>query len=160
MGIFFFINFVYFTYQVAREVNNPAYNGFNSTSPGIGAFGIIAILYILFYLFWIFYYLIRLYKERDTIVIPNVGNRYKYIVIFTICITIATIVGTFLSFQLAFNSSIQIIAYYGLFNLYIYMLAIWYAPSRVIITPTIPSADGNVRLQGLNLVKEEGVVDT
>jgi len=109
---------------------------------------------MLFFIYWIIYYLIRLYKERDTIVIPNVGPRYKFIIVFTVCITVVTIIGTFISAQLSYNSSIQLVAYYGIFNLYIFFLVIVYAPIKA---PRANGDSGMTKNQGFSEMKEHDV---
>jgi len=129
LGVFYLLNFISLTYLEAQSLNDPMFN-IQYDTPGFSGFGYFIFAYTAIYIFWLLYYLIRLFKERNTIVIPNVGPRYKFITIFTVCIALATIIGSFLSFQFSQNSSIQLLAYYGLFNFYIYFLVLVYIPVK------------------------------
>jgi len=129
LGVFYLLNFISLTYLEAQSLNDPMFN-IQYDTPEFSGFRYFIIAYTAIYIFWLLYYLIRLFKERNTIVIPNVGPRYKFITIFTVCIALATIIGSFLSFQFSQNSSIQLLAYYGLFNFYIYFLVLVYIPVK------------------------------
>ena len=128
VGILAISSLVVFLWQELHDLDDPTYDAPNDI-PGFIFFRVVQILLLIAYLFW--FVVIVIFGVKDRRSFPLLGVRIKYLGVmtfFVIAITIAGVVlGVLGTIQ---NNAAQFLSFFSLFNLYVYFLAIVYAPTK------------------------------
>ncbi|KNC46263.1 transmembrane protein 181 [Thecamonas trahens ATCC 50062] len=128
VGTLWLISVVVFTWQELHELDNPTYSTANDI-PGFIFFRVVQILLLIGYTFWLIFVAILGVKDRRAF--PRLSVRIKYLGILTIFVLAITITGIVLGVVgTIHNNAAQFLSFFSLFNLYIFFLAIVYAPPK------------------------------
>eukprot|EP01113_Clastostelium_recurvatum_P032076 TRINITY_DN4071_c0_g1_i1.p1 TRINITY_DN4071_c0_g1~~TRINITY_DN4071_c0_g1_i1.p1 ORF type:complete len:482 (+),score=143.15 TRINITY_DN4071_c0_g1_i1:98-1543(+) len=151
VGLIWLCSVIVYSWFELHEIRDPVWSTDLKDNAGWVFFSIILAILAFVYLAYLVWCVASAWKQSRTL--PHLGLRLKAIGFFTVLIVIAVVVGLGFSFVGARqNSSAQFLSYLGLFNLYIYYLAVMYFPS--------PNAQAMGNIEGHHPLEEEMDVHT
>eukprot|EP01090_Pellita_catalonica_P001491 TRINITY_DN1123_c0_g1_i2.p1 TRINITY_DN1123_c0_g1~~TRINITY_DN1123_c0_g1_i2.p1 ORF type:complete len:479 (-),score=45.25 TRINITY_DN1123_c0_g1_i2:68-1504(-) len=128
VGVFWILALTLFAWQELHQLDDPEYDSVYD----ITEFKIVLGLFVVFlvgYLFWLGYLAVRALGDRKTL--PYLGVRLKFFGVFTLIVIFFVVVGILIGLiGPVHNNAAEFLSYLALLNLYVYVLAFVYLPTK------------------------------
>lgn len=127
VGLMWIILLAVLAWLQFHDLADPRYSTVNDI-PGFVFIRVVQMILIVTYVFWLLFLSIRAYSERQNM--PHVSQRLQVVGILTYLVLGIVVIALLVSaLSTQESSAAQFLAFHALFNLYIYVLAISFAPS-------------------------------
>jgi Wntless-like, transmembrane domain/TMEM181, GOLD domain len=130
LGIFWVTGIATFTWAELHRLDDPQYHGGLNTIPGFILLRVLNLICIIVYVFWLVYCACR--ACGDSKVMPYLGTRIKVFFGLSLFVLIVIVGGIIFGWQLGSSSTTaaEFLAFQALLNLYVYVLAVCYTPTK------------------------------
>lgn len=152
IGLFWIFAVVIFTWTELVSINEPEAS--LDQNGGYVFFYVCLLLIVIVYAFWLMYVVFRAISSTDSM--PYLSLRLKFFGVFTLVVVVITVAGVlFGAIGPIENNAAQLLSFLSLFNLYVYILAFVYFPTRETSAGGVAGPTGNTGMVRLEELEED-----